>query len=81
MGSAAVAAGQSNPPTPGGVRRGGVKKGTRFVGIYLVYSRLMVIGGPGLGAESVPNRLRGVVIFRRHMQSNSILFGKNALSM
>ena len=46
-----MAAGQSNPPTPGGVRRGGVKTGTCLVGICLVYSRLMVIEAPGLGAK------------------------------
>ena len=75
-GSAAVAAGQSNPPTPGGssggVRRRGVLEGTRFVGIYLVDNRLMVIEGRGLGAERGPRSHRRVFTFRGYMQSKSM---------
>ena len=47
-------------------------EGTCFVGIYLVYNRLMVIEGPGLGTESVHKCSRGVPTFRGYMQSKSM---------
>ena len=54
------------------ISRVGVKTGTCFVGVYLVYNRLVVIEAPGLGAERGPSGIIGKLCFRGYMKPKSI---------